>query len=137
MSFFKVHLTAGLFLVLAIGYTGSVIHSNLTKTTYKHDESIVHHNKENSDEYYHFRHLDGNLDGVITKLEVINSGKFSAPPEAYAFAKTLSPADQRLVNGLSFEVAKKAIHDLNDSEKSALLHINLAERVSLINSRFA
>lgn len=125
-----------MFLVVAIGYTGSVIHSSLNKTTYKHDSSIVYHDKENTDNYQRFRHLDGNLDGVITKLEVENSGKFSASAEAYDFMKSLNYVDQRLVYGLTFDIAKKAVK-LSESEKSALLQIKLAERVNLINSRFA
>ena len=106
-------------------------------TTFEHDNSVVLHDREGSTEYYKFHHLDGNLDGVITKLEIENVEKFSATLDAYDFAESLNTLDKRLVYGLSFTIAKQAVEQLNETEKLALLQINLPERVNLINSRFA
>lgn len=137
MSFFRVHLTAGLFLLMSTGYTGTVIYQTVNKNTLKHDTSIVVHDKDGSIEYFKFRHLDGNLDGVITKLEADNVDRYRAPRESYDFAKKLNDLDKRLVYGLSFKVAEQAVGELSESEKLALLKIDLPQRVNLINSRFA
>lgn len=137
MSLYRVHLTAGLFLVLSIGYTGTVLHNTLTKSTFRYDNSIVLDREENSVKYEKFRYLDGNLDGVITKLEADNVDKYRAPLKAYDFAKSLNQLDKRLVYGLTFDVAQKAVSKLTPIEKSALLKIDLPDRVNLINSRFA
>lgn len=137
MNLFKTHLSPALFLVVAVGYTGTVLYENLNKTQFKHSNSIVFQDTNGSIEYQKFRHLDGNLDGVVTKLEVDLADQYKAPMEAYKFAETLSLDDQRLVYGLSFNVAQQAVSKLNKIEKSALLKINLADRVNLMNARFA
>lgn len=140
MSLFRTNFSPTLALVVAVGYTGTVINDKFfTKDTlsYKHDDSIVIENKNDNVEYQKFRHLDGNLDGFITKKDIENADKFRATPEAYKFAESLKPLDKRVVNGLTYKVAVQAVKNLNDVEKQALLKLDIPDRVNLMNSRFA
>lgn len=140
MSLFRLHFSQTLALVTSIGFTGSVIaqkffsHDTLS---YKYDTSIVIQDKNGNAEYQKFRHLDGNLDGFITKRDIENADKFRGKPEAYTFAEGLNTLDKRLVYGLTYEVAVKAVKQLNDVEKQALLKLDLPDRINLMNTRFA
>lgn len=140
MSLFRTNISPILALVIATGFTATVISDKFfTEDTlsYKHDNSIVMENKNDNVEYQKFRHLDGNLDGFITKKDIENADKFRGKPEAYEFAESLSSLDKRLVFGLTYDVAVQAVKNLNDVEKQALLKLDIPNRVNLMNSRFA
>lgn len=140
MSLFRTHISQTLALVIAIGFTGTVISKKFFSNdtlSYKHDDSIVMENKNDNVEYQKFRHLDGNLDGIITKKDIENADKFRGKPEAYEFAEGLNSLDKRLVFGLTYDIAVQAVKNLNDVEKQALLKLDIPNRVNLMNSRFA
>lgn len=108
---------------------------------------------ENPLDYAHLEHYDTNRDGVVTKKEL--AARLIAKDEyrkdaktiheymaktkelqfdhdlKLAFAKSLNPMDRKLVEGLSFNEAKKAIH-LPNKIKAQALRLEIREKALYI-----
>lgn len=87
-------------------------------------------------------HLDGNLDGKITIGETEraynytkNNPKFL---EMFDFAKSLNSVDRRLVQGLTYDVAKKAVVDIPLKKKYEYIRYSFdpAVKVNEINAMY-
>lgn len=101
-------------------------------------DQVVITNLKNSNHYNKNKHLDGNLDGKITVGEQKKAYELSTDRrfiEMMDFAKQLNPVDRRVVYGLSFEVAKKAILLPNETKfQLANLKMNQIEKVNRVNA---
>lgn len=85
-------------------------------------------------------HLDGNLDGKITVGEqklaqtfIVKSLQQKRYREMHNFVSTLNIVDRRLIQGLSYETAKKAVH-MKQEKKYELINYNVpvAQKVKAI-----
>lgn len=85
--------------------------------------------------------FDGNLDGKITVGEMQRASAFLKNDpnfiEKFNFVKKLNSVDRRVIQGLSYEVAKKAILLPKEQKyKYANHNIDQAEKVNEINAIF-
>lgn len=106
--------------------------------------------------YAQFEHMDSNHDGVVTKNEMVAklvakherredaktiqeykaSSKESTQEHEMklAFTQSLNPTDRKLIEGLSFNEAKRAIH-LSNNIKAEALRLSTRDKVLYIRNQ--
>ena len=105
------------------------------------DYVVVIDQQDNKKFYMDNVHLDGNLDGKITVGEQRRAAAFiqkslqnGSYKQNYEFISKLDALDRRLVQGLTFDVARKAVHlPIDKKYELANFNVPLATKVNKIN----
>lgn len=123
--------------IVFLGCVGHLYHKfTVGAKTPSNDANLIMVEKSKDEKHYNKNaHLDANLDGLITNAEINRVQEYSVSSEDFDFVESLDYRDRKLLNGLKFEVAKKAIY-LSDEAKEKLISMSDIDRITVINNSF-